>query len=131
MAGIIFPESPILKNFAGINIGESTFSGAKKGIYFLENSRNFLPAKISSLRYIKKSSKIHQRTTLRIETFRRGLPLLTRKRLAILNKYHQRSLINTSDQMRYLYDVDRRPFRKLPGNNEAIFRRRCSQLKST
>ena len=47
----IFCESPVLKNFAGINIRESTFSGIKKGIYFREfskNSRNFLPAKISS-----------------------------------------------------------------------------------
>ena len=40
-----------MKNFAGINFRESTFSMVKKGIYFREfgpNSRNFLPAKISS-----------------------------------------------------------------------------------
>jgi len=52
-ARINFRESPILKNFAGINFSESTFSGVKKGIYFREfgqNSRNFLPAKISSLK---------------------------------------------------------------------------------
>ena len=55
-AGINFGESPILKNFAGINFRESTFSGVKKGIYFRDfgqnsrNSRNFLPAKISSLK---------------------------------------------------------------------------------
>ena len=53
--GINFRESPILKNFAGINFRESAFSGVEKGIYFREfgqisrNSRNFLPAKISSL----------------------------------------------------------------------------------
>ena len=57
-AGINFHESPILKNFAGINFRESTFSGIKKGIYFRDfgqnsqNSRNFLPAKISSLKVI-------------------------------------------------------------------------------
>ena len=51
-------ESPILKNFAGINFRESTFSGVKKGIYFREfgqiskNSWNFLLAKISSLKVI-------------------------------------------------------------------------------
>ena len=56
--GIDFCESPILKNFAGINFRESTFSVVKKGIYFREfgqnsrNSRNFLPAKISSLKVI-------------------------------------------------------------------------------
>ena len=52
-AGINFRESPMLKNFAGINFRESTFSGVKKGIYFREfgqNLRNFLPAKISSLK---------------------------------------------------------------------------------
>ena len=52
-AGINFRESSILKNFAGINFRESTFLGVKKGIYFREfgqNSRNFLPAKISSLK---------------------------------------------------------------------------------
>ena len=52
-AGINFRESPILTNFAGINFRKSTFSGVKKGIYFRElgqNSRNFLPAKISSLK---------------------------------------------------------------------------------
>ena len=52
-AGINFRQSPIVKNFAGINFRESTFSSrVKKGIYFREfgrNSRNFLPAKISSL----------------------------------------------------------------------------------
>ena len=58
-AGINFRESPILENFAGINFRESTFSGVKKGIYFREfgqnsrNSRNFLPAKISSLKVCK------------------------------------------------------------------------------
>ena len=42
----------------GINFRESTFSEVKKGIYFREfsqnsrNSRNFLPAKISSLKVV-------------------------------------------------------------------------------
>ena len=51
-----FRKSPIVKNFAGINFRESTFSIVKKGIYFREfgpnsrNSRNFLPTKISSLK---------------------------------------------------------------------------------
>ena len=55
-AGINFRESPMFKNFAAINFRESTFSGVKKGIHFHEfgqnsrNSRNFLPAKISSLK---------------------------------------------------------------------------------
>ena len=38
-----FGESPILKNFTGINFCESTFPGVKKGTYFREfgqNSRN-------------------------------------------------------------------------------------------
>ena len=54
-----FCESPILKNFAGINFRESTLSGVKKGIYFPEfgqnsrNPRNYLPAKISSLKVCK------------------------------------------------------------------------------
>ena len=54
--GINFRESLILKHFAGIDFCESTFSGVKKGIHFWEfgqnsrNSRNFLPAKISSLK---------------------------------------------------------------------------------
>ena len=47
-AGINFRKSPMLTNFAGINFRESTFPGVKKGIYFY--SRNFLPAKISSLK---------------------------------------------------------------------------------
>ena len=47
------------ENFAGINFRELTFSGVKKGIYFREfgqnsrNTRNFLPAKISSLKVLK------------------------------------------------------------------------------
>ena len=52
-AGINFRESPILKNFEGINFHKSTNSGVRKGIYFREfsqNSRNFLPAKVSSLK---------------------------------------------------------------------------------
>ena len=52
-AGINFRESPILKDFARINFRESVFSGVKNGIYFRkfgQNSRNFLPAKISSLK---------------------------------------------------------------------------------
>ena len=55
-AGIIFRESPTLKYFAGVNFRESRFSGDKKGIYFREsgqNSRNFLPAKISSLKLVR------------------------------------------------------------------------------
>ena len=49
----IFTAHQLLKNFAEINFRESTFSRLKKGIYFREfgqNSRNFLPAKISSLK---------------------------------------------------------------------------------
>ena len=52
-AGINFLEF-FFGYFAGINFRESAFSGVKKGIYFREfgqnsrNSRNFLPAKISS-----------------------------------------------------------------------------------
>ena len=48
-----------MKNFAGINFCESTFSEVKKGIYFRKfgqnsrNSRNFLPTKISSLKVCK------------------------------------------------------------------------------
>ena len=40
------------ENFMGINVRESAFSGVKKWIYFREFSqnRNFLPAKISSLK---------------------------------------------------------------------------------
>ena len=52
-AGINFRESPILKNFAGISFLESTFLGVKKGIYFRafgKISRNFIPAKVSSLK---------------------------------------------------------------------------------
>ena len=66
-AGINFRESPILKDFAGINFRESTFSGVKKGIYFREfgqnsrNSRNFLPAKISSLK-VDQVKKINDAT---------------------------------------------------------------------
>ena len=59
-AGINFRESTILKNFAGINFRESAFSGVKKGIYFREfgqNSRNFLPAKISSLKVVAQSER--------------------------------------------------------------------------
>ena len=58
-AGINFHESPILKNFAGIFFCESSFLGVKKGIYFRKfgqisrNSRNFLPAKISSLKVVE------------------------------------------------------------------------------
>ena len=61
-AGINFRESPILKDFAGINFRESTFSGVKKGIYFREfsqNSRNFLPAKISSLKVLHSISMMY------------------------------------------------------------------------
>ena len=44
-----------MKNFAGINFRESTFSEVKKGIYFREfsrNSRNFLLPKFLPLRYL-------------------------------------------------------------------------------
>ena len=47
----IFAVHQFLKNFAGINFRESTFSRVKKGIWLRDvgrNSRNFLPAKISS-----------------------------------------------------------------------------------
>ena len=60
-AGINFRESPILKDFAGINFRESTFSGVKKGIYFREfgrNSRNFLSAKISSLKVLNTAQNL-------------------------------------------------------------------------
>ena len=67
-----FCESPILKNFAGINFHELTFSWVKKGIYFREfgrNSRNFLPAKICSLKLFNLISFIwHFRLHLCVET---------------------------------------------------------------
>ena len=47
-----------------MNFRELTFSGVKKGIYFRKfgqnsrKSRNFLPAKISSLKVMKKSEVV-------------------------------------------------------------------------
>ena len=97
-AGINFRESPILKTFAGINFRESTFSGVKKEIYFREfgqNSRNFLPAKISSLKVysIRRLLKTFKRViTYQLNSISKRKGHINRLQYPFKDPFHQNNL---------------------------------------